>query len=76
MKLQDKKLLHTNNSLEHAISAKSSLATYRGLLILRIIDCSNTSVIFTKCMPPLNIQQLSLPIFRSALNFIDKRKYS
>lgn len=43
----DEKLVYSANSgLKYTIGAKNDLATYCGLLIQRIIDCSNTLMNF------------------------------
>ena len=39
-----------NNSLKHVISVDDGLAKFYGLSIWRVVDCSNTSVMFGECI--------------------------
>lgn len=44
--LSEKLVYSVKSDLEYTIGAKNDLATYCGLLIQRIIDCSNTLINF------------------------------
>lgn len=39
-----------NNSLKHVISVDDGLAKFYGLSICRVVDYSNTSLMFAKCI--------------------------